>query len=486
MNWALALLTAVLLICIQPGPDIQWLAFIALAPLLYAVAREVRWKQRFLLGYSAGIVYWFVVCNWIQFVLEVHGGMGFWGGWGTFILFSLYKGLHLGVFALAAGWLKRTWWWPFAIAALWTGIERTHGTFAFAWLTLGNAGIDIGPLARLAPLVGVYGISFLFALTAAALVTRRYAWLALLIVPFLLPRLADIPATDAAVVMQPNLNEEAQWTTESQDRMQRDLFTRSLETATRAKAKLVIWPESPGPFYYGSDARFQSYATDFARTTQAWFLFGSVEYTNAKRPLNSAVMLAPSGDMVDRYDKMNLVPFGEFIPPLFGFVNRITQEAGDFTPGTRTVIFPYSSHKLGTFICYESAFPDFVRRFAAADAYVNISNDGYFGRSYAREQHLSLVRMRAVENARWIVRATNDGITAAINPTGQVTERLEPYKELAAPLKFGYNQGVTPYARYGDWFAWGCLIASAVTLGGLRPSSYQSSSARKSRLPRNT
>ncbi len=120
-----------------------------------------------LLGEFAGIVYWFAICYWIQFVLEVHGGMGHWGSWGTFALFCVLKALHLALFSLLAAVLLKTRYAIPAIAALWTGIERTHGTFGFAWLTLGNAGIDMPLPLRLAPFVGVYGISFLFALTSA-------------------------------------------------------------------------------------------------------------------------------------------------------------------------------------------------------------------------------------------------------------------------------------------------------------------------------
>ncbi len=131
--------------------------------------------------------------------------------------------------------------------------------------------------------------------------------------------------------------------------------------------------------------------------------------------------------MVERYDKIKLVPFGEFVPDIFGWVNRITKEAGDFAPGERVVEFPVNGHRIGAFICYESAFPDLVRQFASdgAEVLVNLSNDGYFGHSAAREQHLELVRMRAAENRRWILRATNDGITATIDPAGRVAFRAD-------------------------------------------------------------
>jgi apolipoprotein N-acyltransferase len=175
--------------------------------------------------------------------------------------------------------------------------------------------------------------------------------------------------------------------------------------------------------------------------------------------MNSALLLGPNGTIVGRYDKVNLVPFGEFIPPLFSFVNRITQEAGDFVPGNRVEVLEAGPNKLGVFICYESAFPTFVRQFTRAGATVlfNLSNDSYFGHSAAREQHLLLVRMRAVENRRYVVRVTNDGITASVDPSGAITQRFPRYREVAGLLPFRNISETTPYVAYGDWFAWACL-----------------------------
>src|SRR5579862_5577053 len=171
----LSILTAILLILIFPRFNLAWFAPVALAPVLIACARESRWKRRFLNGWLAGFVFWFGVCYWIQFVLEVHGGLGRWGGWGTFVLFAILKGLHMAVFATLAGFLIARWWAIPAIAALWAGLERTHGPLGFTWLQLGNAGIDMPLLMRLAPVTGVYGLSFAFAMIAcaAALVILR-------------------------------------------------------------------------------------------------------------------------------------------------------------------------------------------------------------------------------------------------------------------------------------------------------------------------
>ncbi len=396
--------------------------------------------------------------------------MGRWGGWGTFVLFCFAKALHMAVFSALAGPLLSRWYAIPAVAALWAGIERTHGPLGFAWLTLGNAGVDMPVLARLAPWAGVYALSFAFALIGTAMaiaflrrVRREWAWLVILLpLAFIRELPANPQPTDTAAVLQPNMPEEADWTDRMVRTVQERLAVQSLELALKPeRASVIVWPEVPGPLYYYNDAGFHELATQLARTTQSYFLFGTVAYTPANLPLNSAVMLSPAGSALDRYDKMFLVPFGEFIPPLFGFVNRITKEAGDFTPGNRVVVFPFGEHRLGNFICYESAFPHLVRQFAngGADVLANISNDGYFGRSAAREQHLKLVRMRAIENRRWIIRSTNDGISAIIDPSGRVTERLPMYKETGARMRFGYEAGTTFYTRHGDWFAWSCLAA---------------------------
>jgi apolipoprotein N-acyltransferase len=486
-NFSLALLSAMLLVLlfpnlIVPGFGLPWLAPVALVPLLLALAWEPRPLWRFLLGEFAGIVYWFAICYWIQFVLEVHGGMGRWGGWATFALFCALKALHLALFSLLAAVLIHTRYGVPAIAALWTGIERTHGTLGFAWLTLGNAGIDMPLPLRVAPLVGVYGLSFLFALMSAVvafLILRRgrkqLYWLAVVPALLLLPALpARETPTETALVVQPNLPADLEWTPATFSVEREHLIQESLDASLRGSEQLIIWPESPGPFYYYRDPAFHREAMQLAQTERTYFLFGTVAETAGNSPLNSAVLLRPDGQLVDRYDKINLVPFGEYVPEPFGFVNRITQEISDFVPGNRIVVFPMVSpmdsrgagQRLGVFICYESVFPDEVRQFVkgGANLLVNISNDGYFGHSAAREQHLEIARMRAVENSRWLIRSTNDGITAVIDPAGHIDVRLPLYQELAEHVHFAFRSGTTFYTNYGDWFAWGCLLAAAFAL----------------------
>jgi len=477
VNLVLALVSGLLLVLLFPGFNLTWLAPVALAPTLIACAREPSWKRRWFYGWAAGVVFWCGVCPWIEFVMDVHGGMGPWGGWGTFVLFGLYKGLHMAVFATLAGFLMPRWWAIPAVAALWTGIERTHGFFGFAWLDLGNAGIDMSWPMRLAPITGVYGLSFAFAMLSCAVALllvrrprRELLWLVALVVPIALPG-APKPAVGSrrALLVQPNIDTEMQWTEDNVRATEQKLASLSRAPG----ADLILWPEVPAPFYV-SDAQFLDYTARIAQTAGTPFLFGAVGFTPQREPLNSAVMMGPSGKIVDRYDKINLVPFGEFIPPMFGWVNRITKEIGDFVPGERVVVFPLDGHKLGAFICYESAFPDLVRQFVrgGAEVLVNLSNDGYFGHSAAHQQHLEIVRMRAAENRRWILRATNDGITAAIDPAGRVVARMPAFVQTAGLLPYDYQSNQTPYTRHGDWFAWACFasgfLMSAVSLAHRR------------------
>jgi len=476
LSWLLAFATAALLILTFPGAAIGWFAPVALTPLLVATAREGRWLRRFLLGWSAGVVYWFGVCYWIRAVLAEHAGVGGFVAWLLFLLFCVAKAMHLGVFALLAGPLMRRWWAVPAVAALWVAIEVTHGPLGFAWLALGNAGIDMALPMRLAPFTGVYGLSFLFMMmaTGVALVCLKrprieLMWIApMLLLPLLPPLPGADRGTDTALLVQPNLSETEDWTTKKIEQTKQELATLSLKSALieSPQPSLIIWPEAPAPFYYFDDPDFRHYIDTLARAVHAYVLVGIVARAPSGGPLNSAVLVSPDGVPVSRYDKVNLVPFGEFVPWPFGFANKISTEVGDYVAGRRVVVSPIGNHKLGTFICYESVFPNFVRKFAAggAELLVNISNDGWFAKSYARDQHLEMVRMRAAENRRWLLRATNDGITATIDTAGRLRGLLPNYERSTSFTGFSYVMEQTIYTRYGDWFPLLCAIWAVMGL----------------------
>jgi apolipoprotein N-acyltransferase len=480
LNFVLAIASAVLLIALFPNYNLAPLAPVALTPLLIAAARERRWRRRFAFGYLAGVVYWFGLCNWIQWTLEQHAGVTSGVAWFLFALFCLAKALQTGVFAALAGALPSRPWTPPAVAALWVVIEYTHSWTGFEWLNLGNAASDMSFLLRLAPITGVWGLSFVFALMSAviaAVILRRQRlaslWLVLLLGLYFLP---EIPkperGSEAAVAVQPNMDDEAAWTPELLQRTEDQMEGLSVSPVLvggggRGRApSVIVWPEDPAPFY-ANDGRFTGFVSSVAKLAGAEVLTGAIGRAPDGAPLNSALLVSPGGAIVSRYDKVNLVPFGEFVPWPFGMITqKVSTEAGDFEPGRGVVISPLGAHRIGTFICYESVFPSYIRRFAldGAEAMFNLSNDSWFGRSQARYQHLRIVRMRAAENRRWIVRATNNGITAAIDPAGRLIETLPEYREAAARLPFGYRKDLTLYTRFGDWFVALCAAVVAAAL----------------------
>ncbi|MEK7406924.1 MAG: apolipoprotein N-acyltransferase [Acidobacteriota bacterium] len=467
LNLSLALATAALLMLAFPRFDLAWLAPVALAPLLVAVAREGRAWRRFLLGHAAGVLYWAGTCYWIQSVLEVHGGLGAAASWAAFLVFCLVKALHMAVFAVLAGALTGGSWALAAVPALWVAIERTHGPLGFAWLALGNAGVDMDLPMRLAPYAGVYGLSFVFATMSTALVLvllrrprRQFLPALALLLLYALPPLPEARrGSEAAVLVQPNISESAQWTEQWVAAMHRRLVSLSERTLEEGgPVRLIVWPEAPAPAYYYEDARFREMVNGLARRAGAYLLLNVVPHNQQGAPLNSALLVSPSGEPLGRYDKMYLVPFGEFVPWPFGFIRKMSSEAGDFAAGEKLVVLG----RFGAFVCYEVVFPHLVRQFAAAGAevFVNISNDGWYGRTAARDQHLKIARMRAAENRRWLLRATNDGITATIDPAGRLYRHLPSYIEGAAQTKFTYLREQTLYSRFGDWFVALCTLIS--------------------------
>jgi apolipoprotein N-acyltransferase len=474
LNYLLATLTGVLMTLSFPRYDYPWLMTVALTPLLVASWREPSWRRRFLIGWLAGAVTLAGVTDWIRFVVTFHGGLGPVLGGAVFVLFCIAKGFYFGAFAALVRPFLGRWWSIPGAAALWVAVDITLGSVLFQWVTLGNAASNMSVPMRLAPITGVHGLSFVFMMMSTAVAQiilrqprARLAWLLALPLLILLPELPgpETPASTAAVV-QPNIEEEGAWSERKIKETTEDLALRTLRLGLR-RPELVIWPEVPAPFYYFDDPEFRDLASGLAKAAQVDFLLGTVGRTSEGLPLNSALLLARSGEPAARYDKIRLVPFGEYVPWPFGFAGKIVAEVGDFQPGKAIVTPEVNGHKFGVFICYESAFPALVRRFVqnGAEVLYNLSNDGYFGRSLsARGQHLLVVRMRAAENARWIVRATNDGITASVDPAGRVVKRLTVFERTAGEMPFTYRKGLTIYTRYGDWFGWTCVVLCAITI----------------------
>jgi apolipoprotein N-acyltransferase len=288
-----------------------------------------------------------------------------------------------------------------------------------------------------------------------------------------------LPADKTAYLVQENVPVQEDWTRPYFMATLHDLTQISLSGYGSASLNtphpdLIAWPESPAPFYT-NDPVFRDALSELARQSDAWVLAGSLGIRstpqNAERPseiYNSAALVSPSGEWAGRYDKAHLVPFGEYVPfkDIFSFAGGLTKEVGDFSRGQSRAPLDADGTKLGVFICYESVFPDEVRQFAAdgAQVFVNISNDGWYGDSGAYAQHLKQARLRAVENERWLLRATNTGVTASIDPYGRIVARLPRKVRATLVAPYALSSETTFYTRHGDWFAYLCAIISVAAL----------------------
>ena len=456
----------------------------------------------FACGFLHGLLFCLTSVPWIATVLAVHGGVSRLGGWGVLLLIASVWGILIGMFA----WIvQRLSMHSIALACVgapfvWVTFEFVRARLpeiSFPWNLLGYpAAANLG-LIQLTSITGIYGLSFLVAAFNALLAwaetgrsataRRRFGVLAaaagcLIAAMVIGPRLVPQPQTNhVARAVQLNFPEVPEygsnWFASHTGDMQE---VARLSLAPRGHdVDLLVWPEAPAPFSY-QDPRFAQFASQLAAKFGHPFLVGVIEWKPladgaattahaAQVPFNSALLFNPQGQRIFSYDKIHLVPFGEYepFPLIHEVVNRVSDEVGGFRKGqTYGVGSLPGGYSLGVFICYEAIYPGEVRRFAAdgATLLVNISNDGWFGRSAAARQHLLMARVRAVENRRWLLRVTNNGFTASVDPYGRIYEPLPTDVRASADLPYDFRTDRTIYARFGDWFAWLCVAVSAILL----------------------
>ncbi len=456
---------------------------------------------------------------------------------GFSLVLGLYFGLFgLGLVLVRRATGSVRWALLFA-PFLWTALELAAARItSVPWDQLGYSQVDNALVNQLAPWTGVYGISFLLVAANAFLAEGRLAkrpplwtrprseWLkydllagAWMLMWFLwlggidlMPRAA--PTTATAVLIQPNLDvgDANNWQGPDWDRHIAEFTRLATEPATKdttyfkgipqtgaalgetvtptypTHPDLVAWPESPAPFF-GADPRFQQAMKSVAQAAQAPLVVGGVgmDLPNQTQGLdqsqahtwlyyNSAFVFAADGQPVGRYNKIHLVPFGEYIPfqNLLTFAHKLTGRVGMFERGTQrdSFLLPVQNqekYRYGIFICYEAVFADEVRQFArhGAEVFVNISDDGWYGDTSAPWQHLNMARMRAIENRRWLLRDTNSGVTAAIDPNGVVRQSISRHQAGELEAEFGFRNDLTFYTVHGDVFAWLCLAVSLGLIG---------------------
>jgi apolipoprotein N-acyltransferase len=494
LDWGAAIASAILLILSFPDFDLWPLAWVALTPLLVVIARRSMPRRAFFLGWLAGAIFFYGSLHWLTFSMIHYGGISQWVAYLLLLPAPLIGGLFIAVFALVLAYLIKNWGMPalFVAPFLWPSLEWGRLLIVGQlWNAIGYSQAFQPALIQPARWGGVYVVGFLIVLGNATLAflflkrSIRAAVVTALVVGGIglliftssrssQPNPAPGPkASEVAVVaLQPNVPMTlVKPTEEIQDLINRHVSMSEAglsELPKDQRPRLVIWPESPMNFTYGIDPQLQELLKRFTTTHQTALLFNSQEQAPNEGIYNSAVLVNQEGRLIAQYDKIRLMPFGEYVPlprwmPGASLIGAIV---GDFTPGTNYRPMTIGEVRAGVFICIESAYPHVPRNLTreGADVLINISNDGYLGPTAVMRQHLANAVFRAVENGRPVLRVTNSGISAYITSSGEVRDATESFHTATRIWSMARNESAgTFYSRRGDLFV-GLTTALSVLL----------------------
>jgi len=470
-----------------------WFAFV---PIIN-VSPDGGPTRAFRLGFYFGLAHAISSLYWITYVLHRYGYLPYILA--APICFSLcaYMALYPAVFSTLVHSFKKyclPWLWA---PSLWVILEwiRSRILTGFPWNLLGYSQGKFSLIAQSADIWGVLGISWIimFINVAIADTLRKglslKAWTVfLLILAFILPygyhqkkhwekilkHEKDQRNGHVVALVQGNIEQTRKWDASfRQHTIERYYALSKKAISEMPSVELVIWPETAMPFFFGIDLPETEALKTLVRMLDRPVFFGSpgVAVDLAGRPisfLNKAYLLARDGKVIGEYSKQHLVPFGEYVPlkKLLFFVKRLVPAAGDFAPGKGSGIIKYGKLRMGILICYEAIFPDLVRKriVEGATALVNISNDAWFGKTSAPYQHLEMARWRAIETRRFVLRSTNTGITAVVDPLGNIVSSLTLFREGYITAFVFPQRKITFYVRHGDAFVGFCMLTVLISL----------------------
>jgi apolipoprotein N-acyltransferase len=472
-----------------PWPGWDLLGWVALAPVLALGITAGTPRRALLEGWVAGLAFFLPLLRWLTHTMTTFSAMTTPVAVLVLLALAGYLALFWGGVAWGLAWLggrlgpRALWLAP----ALWVTAEllRSHFLSGFPWGLLGYVPSRRLLVIQIAAWTGVYGVSAFLVLlnTALAWVALERRWRAAagagllsaaavggaLLVgrAHLAPEAA--PTLPIAVV-QGNIPQAVKW--DARFKAETLRIYGELTRAAAPGSRLIVWPEAAVPAYVRFEPSAMRWLTDLANGVGVPLLVGVPDAETDGRTvryLNSAFLVDAAGVRA-RYDKMHLVPFGEYVPlkRLLFFVEAIAAEIGDFTPGRQVTILPLEGTPFGTVICYEVIFPDLFRRFVAEGAsfMTNITNDAWFGDSGGPLQHLAMVPLRAVEKRIAIVRAANTGVSAFVLPSGAIETTLPLGARGTLRGEVPLRRGHTFYARFGDVFAYACAAISGAALAG--------------------
>lgn len=478
-----------------PGPGIGMLAWISLVPLLLSVRGKPS-GESFRNGFISGLAFNLIAVSWVVNTMTVYGGLPYPASLALLVLLAGYLSLFFGAF----GWLaarshgKAGAYSVFLLPAFWAALEllRNYLFSGFPWNQLGYSQTGNLDIIQVADITGVYGVSALVVLVNSAVAgivqpltekkrpsTGTFAALAVsacVVIATLAygsHMLAHQPEPSGKIrvaLIQGNIEQFAKWDPAYQSEVFDTYRTMTLEAA-KQRPDLIIWPETATPFYF-NDEKWRAELTDTVRESGTYLMTGSPSFTQLGKDefvdYNSAYLISPDGGTAGRYDKMHLVPFGEYVPlkTLLPFVSKMVAGIGDFGRGDGYTVLATPKAAFGAAICFEVIFPELVRQFplGGANMLTSITNDAWFGESSAPYQHFQMAVMRAVENRRTLVRAANTGITGIILPSGAISARTDIFTRGYIVRDVPLVSELSFYTRHGDLFAYACAAIGLIFL----------------------
>jgi len=490
-SYLAAIITGVLLVLSIPKIDLSFLAWVSLSPLIYIAIKKpplTSWWA----GVVAGVVFNSGCLYWIAPVLHSYGKLPLIVSWLIALVLVLYLSLYFALFSFLLSKLTNTLGARLLFIApfLWVSLEyaKTYLLTGFPWELLGYSQYRNLPLIQISSFTGVYGVSFLIVLVNCLIVwwvvdglKGRFSLGMTTLCGIMLAstliygywRLSQpFPRQEGVRVacIQGNVSQDKKMSSQYLEEIFLDHFLMTREAASRGN-RLIVWSESAVPLSFTRSPSYQEAVRELVSSQNIHLLLGSVHISpsspsSPERYFNSAFLLTPRGEVAGKYDKIHLVPFGEYVPlrRFFFFAGKLVQEASDFSPGESYTLLNYNSHPIGVAICYEIIFPQLMRAFTSrgAELIATITNDAWFGRSSAPYQHFSMAVFRAVENRRYVVRAANTGISGIIDPFGRVLNSSPIFVKtivegIVYPLKV-----TTFYLRYGDLLCWLSILLTVI------------------------
>jgi len=490
----LSLLSGILLALSFPDFDLEFLAWFAFVPLFYSIERKGPFHA-FILGFLTGLISFLGILYWIVVAVHTYGNIPLIPSVLILLLLVGYLSLFIGAFTFLNRFIQIRLELQTILLAplLWASLEylRSFLLTGFPWASLGYSQYMNLPFIQMADITGVYGLSFVILLVNASLYIVLLQWskrtfplrevsiTILLLLGFLVYGYLRMGAVDRHTIQNPplkiglvqgNIDQSIKWDESFQKETMKIYERLSLKVADK-KPDLIVWPETATPFFFQDAKEFQPIVLDIPKKTNAFLLFGTPSYKIERGKVhhyNSALLVSPTGKLMGKYDKIHLVPYGEYVPlGEYLSLGSLGEGIGNFKSGKETFNFTLPQGKFGVLICFEIIFPDLCRKFVreGGNFLVTITNDAWFGRTSAPRQHLTIATFRAIENRVFIARSANTGISAFIDPVGRILKQGDIFTEEAMNGTITLSKEKTFYTLYGDVFAWVCSAFSIALLG---------------------